>query len=171
MNVQSEGLGSCQHCGSPIMQAIGQPGIKGVCLGCQVAAQPKTGRTVVVRSESGEGTALGKVTLEEVEHTPGSVSALPKDPAAVRKAIIDKANNKGVSVPIEGPSSIIIMNDDRIKIEFTVQDLTHGGIVNTLLQLTYEAIDNMPPFKTLKETKKAIKLQEDIEKLLKQKEK
>ncbi len=168
MNVQSEGLGNCRLCGGPVMQAIGQPGVKGVCLACQAGAQPKTGHTVVVTSESGEGTALGKVTLQQVEHNVGSDSALPKDPAAIRKAIMDKANAKGMS-PLQ--EQLFPVPDGTIRIEFTVQDLTSNGIVTTLLQLAYDAIDNMPPFKTLKETKKAIKLQEDIEALMKHKEK
>ncbi len=107
---------------------------------------------------------MGKVKFEEVEHGVGGASALPKDPNAVRKAIMDKANAKGVVPPVPDPN-------DTIQIAVTFHQLYMDGIVTTLLQATYDAIDNMPPFKTLKETKKAIKLQEDIEKLLKQKEK
>lgn len=170
MNVQQEGLGVCTRCGTPIMQAIGQAGRKGICFGCAEDGKPKTGRTVVVTSETGEGTALGSVKLQEVEHNPGAASALPSDPAAVRKAIIDKANAKGVTqVPVQEPQKDGFVNEGKIRIEFTIEDLTESGIVNSLLQLTYDAIDNMPPFKTLKETKKAIKLQEDIERLLKSK--
>lgn len=169
MNVQQEGLGLCTRCGSPIMQAIGQPGIKGVCLGCRASAEPKTGRTVVVTSETGEGTELGRVTLQEVEHQPGAVSPLPKDPEAIRKSIMDKANAKGiggfeqlaVTVDVEGT----------INIKLTVDELMENGIVLVLLQSLYDAIDSMPPGKTIKETKRMIKLQEDVELLLKQKEK
>lgn len=172
MNIQQEGLGNCATCGSPIMKAIGQPGIKGVCLGCQAAAQPKTGKTVVVTGETGEGSALGRVQTQEVEHNPGVASALPKDPDAVRKAIQDKANAKGITpmptvtaVPLPPPE-----NDGKVHLALSIEELEEG-VVPALLHATYDAIDNMPPFKTLKETKKAIKVQETIEHLLKQKEK
>ncbi len=171
MNVQQEGLGSCTKCGTPIMQTIRQPGMKGICFGCAEDGKPKTGKTVVIKSETGEGTALGKVTLEQVEHNPGESSALPKDPEGLRKSIMDKASAKGVATPVTVHPVDLPISEGTIRIEFTVQDLTDNGIVNSLLQLAYDAIDNMPPFKTLKETKKAIKLQEDIEAILKSQEK
>lgn len=161
MNVQQEGLGCCTKCGTPIMQAINQPGVKGVCFGCQADGEVKHGRSVVVTSETGEGLS-GKVELQEVEHIVTPSSKLV-NADAVRKAIAAKAEGKGVSMPVQES----VMNSGDIVIRLTVDELTKHGIVTTLLQSAYDAIDSMPPFATLRETKRAIKLQEDIERLLK----
>lgn len=172
MNVQSEGLGCCSRCGTPIMQAIGQPGKKGVCFGCMADGEEKHGRTVVVTSETGEGLS-GKVTLQEVEHVLTPSSKLV-DPVATRLAIEAKANAKGVApmtqaTPTQVAQEPAIAGD--IVIRLSVDDLASGGVVATLLQAAYDAIDGMPPFKTLRETKRAIKLQEDIEQLLAEQDK
>lgn len=166
MNVQQEGLGLCQKCGTPIMQAINQPGIKGVCFGCKADGEEKHGRTVVVTGETGEGLS-GRVTLEEVEHQLTPSSPIVKDPDKVRAEIAARAAAKGAApMPVAQPA--LPLPSGEIVIRLTVDDLMTSGIVTTLLQCTYDAIDAMPPFPTLKETKRAIKLQEDIEALLKQ---
>lgn len=163
MNVQQEGLGLCQKCGTPIMQAINQPGVKGMCFGCSEDGKPKTGHTTRVASETGTGLA-GRVELEELEHSVGAASHIVHDVDAVRKAIAEKA--KGVVMPtavVEPPPN------GELTITVSIEELLVHGITTTLLQLTYDAIDNMPPCATLRETKKAIRLQEDIDRLLKAK--
>ena len=162
MNVQQEGLGLCQKCGTPIMQAINQPGVKGMCFGCSEDGKPKTGHTTRVASETGAGLA-GRVELEELEHSVGVASHVVHDVDAVRKAIADKAKGIGVTKTLQpAPSS-----SSELIITVSIEELLSHGITTTLLQLAYDAIDNMPPCPTLKETKKAIRLQEDIERLLK----
>lgn len=168
MNVQQEGLGCCTKCGTPIMQAINQPGVKGVCFGCKADGEVKTGRTVVVTKEIGEG-LQGRVEFEEVEHQLTPSSRVVNNPDQVRADIAAKAALKGatpmpVAIPVQDEPT------GEIVIRLTVDDLTSNGVVTTLLQSAYDAIDSMPPFKTLRETKKAIKLQEDIEAILKQQE-
>lgn len=165
MNVREEGLGICGKCGTPIMQAIGQPGVKGVCFGCKGDGEEKTGRTVRVVSETGEG-LLGKVVTEELDHVVGEASRVVANPEAVREALKQKAEAKGVA-PVQAQVRVA----DRpalITVQFSIDELAQSGIVPTLLQLAYDAIDNMPPFPTMKETKRAIKLQEDIEAILKE---
>lgn len=150
------------------MQAIGQPGVKGVCFACQEDAKPKTGKTVVVTSESGEGTALGKVTFKEVDHNPGQASALPKDPNAVRKAIMDKAKRQTMNPELfekldKGLDQTTPL--DEVIIRTTISHLS-GNVIENLLDAAFEAIDNMPPGTTLKETKRMIQVQDKISALL-----
>jgi len=181
MNIQQEGLGVCTRCGTPIMQAIGQAGRKGICFGCAEDGKPKTGRTVVVTSETGEGTALGSVKLQEVDHNPGASSALPKDPEGLRKAIMDKANAKGVApTPILPPlpptheglnAPHEHVETDSLCIWVSLKELEGDFSLGTILDKIYDAIDNLPPGKTLKETKRLIALQDKVNNLRFKKEK
>lgn len=161
MNIQQEGLGICSRCGTPIMQAINQPGVKGVCFGCQADGQAKTGRTVIVTNEIGAG-ALGRVETQEVEHQVNPASPLVKDVAAVRAAIAAKAEAKGVA-PMPTPVALEPEPQGTVTVKVTIDELHKGDVLVTLLHAIYDGIDNMPPFKTLKETKKAIAVQEAIE--------
>src|SRR6185295_19772015 len=148
MNIRQEGMGLCTKCNTPIMQTIGQPGIAGICFACMADGQPKTGRTVVVKSEEGDtklgaGPINGKVELEEVEHT---VAAGNKTPMVAKKP-----------VPVETPAPAV--STGTIVLVVTVDELHEADIIKTLLQKIYDGIDNAPPAPTLKEQKRAIKLQ------------
>ena len=136
MNIMQEGLGVCSKHGTPI---LGQVGVKGskICFACQEEAIPKTGKTVIVKEENQDGT--GKVTIMDVAKQTETTLAVPSAPAEIIKGEIVIRLAVGA------------LSDDPVKV---------------LLQSAYEAIDNMPPFATLKETKQAIKLQEDIQALL-----
>ena len=118
---------------------MGQKG--GVCFACQEDSKPKTGTTVVVTEASPD--AKGKVTIRNV-NTNESMSA---------------------EIPVETKVNI---NTGEISIRIAVDDLPEFGITKVLLEAAYDAIDEMPPFKTLRETKRAIAIQDAIKKLLEQ---
>ena len=118
------------------MQQVGAGG-KGICFACAEDAKPKTGTTVVVTEASPD--AKGKVTIRNVN---------------------TNETLEGTPALIEHP------NEGEIVIRLTIDQLGQDGIINTLLQSAYDAIDNMPPFKTLKETKQAIWIQENIQTLM-----
>lgn len=148
MNIKQEGLGVCQIHGTAIMQAINQPGVKGVCFACVEDAKPKTGRTVVVKSETGETKAMtgapeGKVEIEVVNGVPVHV---------------DKPKGEIVSVPRLA---------NHISIHVTIEELEQPDVIRTLLQKVNEGIDEMPPPSTIKEAKRIFKLQERIEEVIK----
>lgn len=151
INVQQEGLGVCQIHGTAIMQAINQPGIKGLCFACVEDAKPKTGKTVVVKSETGsvkpERTAPeGKVEIEVVD------ANTVVEPVA-----------KAVPLPRPTPGGVTI--------RLTIDELYEPDIIRTLLVKINEGIDNMPPPATIKEAKRIFVLQEQIEKLISKTEK
>lgn len=80
--------------------------------------------------------------------------------ATGRVTIMDVKDNKETT--IEVPT---VQATGEIIISLSLLELTADPI-RALLQAAYDAIDNMPPFKTLKETKQAIALQEEIQELL-----
>jgi hypothetical protein len=141
MNVQQEGLGYCPIHGqsSPILQQVGMKG--GVCFACQEDGKKKTGTTVVVTEASPD--AKGKVTIRNVNTNESIVS----------------------EVPTETKVNVI---SGEINIRIAVDDLPEFGITKVLLEAAYDAIDEMPPFKTLRETKRAIAIQDAIKQLLEQ---
>ena len=174
MNVRQEGLGCCQKCGTPIMQAVNQPGIVGLCFGCSADAEPKTGRTVVVTESQQESARSGHLTLsptlskiEVVEHIVGTSSALPKDPEAVRKAIANKA--KGVQSMSDGITDCEkqgLYSLNRLTICIDIDELEQGDCLVVLLQRLYDALDNSS-FTTIKEAKRVMTIQEAIQKKIK----
>lgn len=148
MNIKQEGLGVCPTHGTAIMQAINQPGVKGVCFACVEDAKPKAGRTVVVKSETGETKAMtsapeGKVEIEVVGAAPvdGVTTSPGKAGAALRT--------------------------NSIAIYMSVDELEQADMIRTLLQKVNEGIDEMPPPSTIKEAKRIFKLQERIEEVIK----
>jgi hypothetical protein len=121
------------------METINQPGMKGICFGCYANALPKTGRTVVVKSETGDltqpkGPITGRVEMAEVPHAPSNVKEKPMN---------------------EEPVGVVV-------IKMTIDELSKPDLLWTVLNAIYNGIDEMPPFKTLKETKRAIRIQENI---------
>lgn len=167
MNVRQEGLGICQKCGTPVMQAVNQPGVAGLCFGCSADAEPKTGRTVIVHESKEEKAQTGHATLsptissiEVVEHTVGEASALPKDPNAIRKAIQGKQKgvSGGVSTVAEIPTSDFAYN-----IPFNLEELEQGDCLVVLLKRLYDALDNSS-FTTIKDAKRVMSLQDAIQK-------
>ena len=158
MNIRQEGMGLCQKCNTPIMQTINQPGVAGICFACMADGQPKTGKTVVVKSEAGDtklgaGPITGTVELQEVEHT---VAEGNKTPMVVKKPVI-------VPDAVVQPTLI----SGSVTLVVTVDELHDANIIKTLLQKIYDGIDNAPPAPTLKEQKRAIKLQDRLETLIK----
>lgn len=168
MNVRQEGLGTCQKCGTPIMQAVNQPGIAGLCFGCVADAEPKTGRTVVVHETKQEQAQAGHQNLtptlsriEIVDHTVGEASALPKDPNALRKSIADKA--KGT---VTMPDTLVAQaqyDPNDLTINVNVSELEQGDCLVVILQRLYDALDNSS-FTTIKEAKRVMAIQEAITK-------
>jgi hypothetical protein len=171
MNIRQEGLGTCQKCGTPIMQAINQPGIAGLCFGCSADAEPKTGRTVVVTETQQEKAQSGHQTLaptlskiEIVDHTVGKASALPKDPDAIRKAIAEKAGGNLPMVAIQETAIPLDPND--LTVQVSIAELEQGDCLVVLLQRLYDALDNSS-FTTIKEAKRVMSIQEAINKKIK----
>jgi hypothetical protein len=167
MNIRQEGLGVCQKCGTPIMQAVNQPGVAGLCFGCSADAEPKTGRTVVVHESKQEQAQAGHQSLtptlskiEIVDHNVGQASALPKDPDAVRKAIADKA--KG-TVTMPDTKSVLPDDPNDLTINVNVAELEQNDCLLVLLQRLYDALDNST-FTTIKEAKRVMAIQEAITK-------
>lgn len=152
MNIKQEGLGYCTQCNNPIMGTINQPGSKGVCFACKAAGEPKTGKTVIVKSETGDmGNSAGiapngKVEIQVVDST-----------------VLTGQLEKKTLVETK-------ISSNELTLVVSIDDLREFGIVTVLLQTAYDAIDGMPPPPTIKEQKKVIKLQDDIEVLLKQRE-
>lgn len=160
MNIRQEGMGLCQKCNTPIMQTINQPGVAGICFACMADGQPKTGRTVVVKSEDGDiklgaGPINGKVELEEVTHT---VAAGSKTPMVTRKPAL---------VVPDAETHALVQATQGVTLHVTIDELHDANIIKTILQKIYDGIDNAPPAPTLKEQKRAIKLQERLEVLIK----
>lgn len=158
MNPKQIGLGICATHKTPILGAINQPGIAGVCFECQEEAKPKTGRTVVVRRETGDTKATtaapdGKVELEDVtdQHGQSVVGVARQD--AIRVEQIAKGRAAGINVFL------------------TLDEMFQPEIIRTLLTKVYDGIDDMPPPATIKEAKRVFGLQEKIEKLIKSMEK
>lgn len=154
MNIRQEGMGLCTKCNTPIMQTINQPGVAGICFACMADGQPKTGRTVVVKSEDGDtklgaGPITGKVELEEVEHTVAKGNVTAHVPPVL--------SAKVQPTLISGSVTLVV----------TVDELHDANIIKTILQKIYDGIDNAPPASTLKEQKRAIKLQDRLEVLIK----
>lgn len=141
MDVKQEGAGYCGRCHSPLMTVIGRGP---VCLACEEAAKPKTGRTVVVTGEQGTGIE-GVVMGHEVPHQVGADSP------------IVPPNVKPLTPPLRSNG------ENMIHLSLTLDDLDKPNILLTIMQALYDGIDNLPPPPTIKETKKAIKLQEIIQ--------
>lgn len=164
MNVKSMGLGDCQKCGSPIMGAINQPGIAGVCFACQQDALPKTGQSIVITEETGDLNASkpgavpgGKVKAVFVQHTVGESSPVVKNPEAVRKQIAEKAVAKG-AISMEDPQS----DTFTVHLSVAVDELCEGNILLILLKKAYDGLDDLPSG-TIKTAKRIIRVQEKIE--------
>ena len=163
MNIRQEGMGLCKKCNTPIMQTINQPGVAGICFACMADGQPKTGRTVVVTKEDGDvklgaGPLAGKVELLEVDHTVAEGSKTPM--VVVKKPA-------GEVVQYVAPQNL----PQGITLHVTIDELHETDILKTILQKIYDGIDNAPPAPTLREQKRAIKLQERLEVLIKNMEK
>ena len=100
------------------------------------------------------GPILGKVELEEVVHT---VAEGNKDRPMT---IVKKPTTP------ELPSIVVTPVVAGIDLHVTIDELHDANIIKTLLQKIYDGIDNAPPAATLREQKRAIKLQERIETLI-----
>lgn len=145
MNIRDEGLGHCQKCGTPIMQTINKPGVKGVCFGCMADGEPKTGKTVVVTHE--EGTGLdGRVTIETVPHD-------------VKAASPVVATGPKTTVPIKPAKA------GEVQVSVTLEELSKGDALIVLLNRLNDALDNMP-FSTMKDAKLVMAIQAGIERKL-----
>lgn len=158
MNPKQIGLGVCAIHKTPILGAINQPGISGVCFECQEEAKPKTGRTVVVKRETGDMKASstapdGRVEFEDVTDQQGQSVVGVAQQDAIRREMIAKAKPSGITVVL------------------TLDELFQPDIVRTLLVRIYDGIDDMAPPATIKEAKRVFGLQEKIEKLIKSMEK
>lgn len=130
--MQSEGLGYCAIHGQS-SPILQQVGAGGKGICFACAEDAKPKTGTTIVVTEASPTAGGKVTIRNVT-TDESVSA---------------------EVPTTGSVS------GEINIHLTVAQLATNP-VHTLLQATYDAIDNMPPFKTLRETKQAIALQDQL---------
>lgn len=133
------------------MEAINQPGIKGVCFACTEDAKPKTGRTVVVKSETGDTKAGVGMPDGKVEYDVVDERAVQEKPVRAVTPTLSPAGG--------------------ITVRLTMDELYSNEIVKVLLTKIYEGLDNMAPPATIKEAKRVFGLQEKIEKLIKSMEK
>lgn len=111
MNVKQEGLGKCPKCGTPVMQAVSG---QAVCFGCMADSEPKTGRTVVVTNETGDGIE-GRVEVQEVTHN-----------TATKVGPSPKPQLRGVTVSL------------------TLDQLAKADALVVMLEQLHEALDSMP---------------------------